>query len=134
MNMVAWFRATSPNPSFRDAARAVVLAQEATKLAPKNGAFWNTLGVALCRAGKWKDAIPALKKSMELTAGGNSFDWFFVAMAKHKLGEEDAREWYDKAVAWMEKEKPDDKELKRFRAEAEEVLGDQERLGAAPAS
>jgi hypothetical protein len=28
-----------------------------------------------------------------------------------------------KAVAWMEKHKPDDEELKRFRAEAEELLG-----------
>ncbi len=45
------------------------------------------------------------------------------ARAKHKLGQQDAREWYDKAVAWMDKNKPDDEELKRFRAEAEEVLG-----------
>jgi len=52
-----------------------------------------------------------------------AFDWFFLAMAKHRLGHKDAREWYDEAVAWMEKDKPDDKELKRFRAEAEEVLG-----------
>ena len=36
-------------------------------------------------------------------------------MGKHKLGQEDARAWYDKAIAWMDKNKPDDKELKRFR-------------------
>ena len=123
MNMVAWFRATSPDPNLRDAARAVALAQAATKLAPRQGAIWNTLGVALCYAGKWKEAIPALEKSMELTAGGSAFDWFFVARAKHKLGQQDAREWYDKAVAWMDKHNPDDAELKRFRAEAEQVLG-----------
>ncbi|MHC4164055.1 MAG: hypothetical protein ACYSUM_18170 [Planctomycetota bacterium] len=46
-----------------------------------------------------------------------------LAMEKHKLGQKDAREWYDKAVAWMDKHKPDDQELKRVRAEAEEVLG-----------
>ena len=34
-----------------------------------------------------------------------------------------AREWFDKAVAWTDKHQPDDPELKRFRAEAEEVLG-----------
>ena len=64
-NEVDW--ATPPDLNLRDAARAVALAQEATKLAPREGAIWNTLGVALCRAGKWKDAIPALKKSMGLT-------------------------------------------------------------------
>ena len=90
---------------------------------PKEGAFWNTLGVALCRAGKWEDAIPALKESMDLTSGGNSWDWFFLAMAKHKLGNKDAREWFDKAVAWMERNMSDNEELKRFRVEAEEVLG-----------
>ncbi|MHC4133846.1 MAG: protein kinase domain-containing protein [Planctomycetota bacterium] len=123
MNEVAWFRATSPDPTLRNAARAVALAQEATKLLPNDGAVWNTLGVALWRAGKWREAIPALKKSMELTSGGSAFDWFFVAMAKHKLGENDTREWFDKAVTWMEEQKPDDEELKRFRAEAEELLG-----------
>ena len=60
---------------------------------------------------------------MELKSGGDAFDWFFVAMAKHKLGQKDARKWYDKAVAWMAKNRPDDQELKRFRAEAKDVLG-----------
>jgi hypothetical protein len=64
----------------------------------------------------------AFRKLMDLTSGGDAFDFFLVAMAKHKLGEKDAREWYGKAVAWMEDHNPDDKELKRFRAEAEPGL------------
>ena len=45
-------------------------------------------------------------------------------MSHWQLGKKDeARQWYDKAVEWMEKNKPDDEELKRFRAEAEELLG-----------
>lgn len=45
-------------------------------------------------------------------------------MAHWQLGEKDkAREWYDKAVQWMDKNKPQDEELKRFRSEAEELLG-----------
>ena len=60
---------------------------------------------------------------MELRKGGDSFDWFFLAMAHRQLGrEEDARKWYDRAVRWMEKNAPTDDELRRFRAEAEEVL------------
>jgi hypothetical protein len=71
---------------------------------------------------------------MRLRAGGDAYDWFFVAMAKHKLEQDDAREWHDKAVAWMEEHKPDDEELKRFRAETERLLGivakDEARYGA----
>ena len=36
---------------------------------------------------------------------------------------EQARNWYDKAVAWMVKNQPQDEELRRFRVEAEELLG-----------
>jgi hypothetical protein len=50
-------------------------------------------------------------------------DWLFLAMAKQKLGQVDARAWFDKAVAWMEEKQPEDPDLRRFRAEAEEVLG-----------
>ncbi len=61
---------------------------------------------------------------MEHGRGGNSFDWFFLAMAQWNLGEkEEARKWYDQAVEWMETKQPDDKELARFRAEAAELLG-----------
>ncbi len=60
---------------------------------------------------------------MALSSGGSAYDFLFVAMAKHHLGQEDAREWYDKAVAWMDKNKPDDEELARLRAEAKKVLG-----------
>ena len=60
---------------------------------------------------------------MSLGGGGHAVDLFFYAMAKQRLGQKDAREWYDKAVAWMEEHEPNDDEFKRFRAEAEEVLG-----------
>jgi tetratricopeptide (TPR) repeat protein len=76
------------------------------------------------RAGDWKAAIEALEKSMKLRQDGDSFDWFFRAMAHCHLGRQDeARKWYDKAVDWMEKNQPNDEELSRFRAEARELLG-----------
>jgi hypothetical protein len=44
-------------------------------------------------------------------------------MAHWQLGEKDkAREWYDKATLWMEKNQPKNEELLRFRAEASELL------------
>ena len=61
---------------------------------------------------------------MELGDGGGVFDWFFLAMAHWKLGnQEEARRWYDKAVEWTDEHGPGDEELRRFRAEAAELLG-----------
>jgi tetratricopeptide (TPR) repeat protein len=97
---------------------------KAVELEPKQGISWNTLGVALYRAGDWKAAIEALNKSMELRNGGDSSDWFFLALAHWQLGkQEEARKWYEKAVEWMEKNQPEDQELRRFRNEAEDALG-----------
>ena len=52
-----------------------------------------------------------------------SVNTFFLAMAQWQVGEKDkARVWYDKAVEWMEKNQPKNEELRRFRAEASELL------------
>ena len=55
-------------------------------------------------------------------------DWFFLAMARHRLGQTvQAREAFDRAVRWWREQKQlrDDyaQELAEFRAEAEAVLG-----------
>jgi len=86
------------------------------------------MGAAHYRAGNWKDSIDALQKSMELRAGGDSFDWFFVAMACQRQGKKElAGKWFDQAVQWMEKNNPKDEELLRFRAEAAALLGRSEK-------
>ncbi|HEV8069049.1 MAG TPA: hypothetical protein VGP76_15030, partial [Planctomycetaceae bacterium] len=124
-NNLAWSLATCAETELRDPARAVVLAKKAVELEPKQGGWWNTLGAAEYRAGDWKAALEALKKSMDLRSGGDSFDWFFVAMANRQLGNpEEARKWYDKAVKRMFL----NGELWRFRAEAASVLGISESL------
>jgi tetratricopeptide (TPR) repeat protein len=124
LNNQAWVLATHAEPKSRAPGRAVKLAQEAVELAPKEGTIWNTLGVAHYRSGDWKAASAALTKSMELRNGGDSFDWFFLAMAHWQLDQKkEARKWYDQAVAWMDKNQPQNEELRRFRAEAAELLG-----------
>ncbi len=121
---LAWFLATAADPKFRNPARAVELAKQVVRQTPQDRNSWNTLGVAHYRAGEWKAGIAALKKSMDLRKGGDSFDWFFLAMAHWQLGDkEQARKWYVQAVQWMEKNKPKDEELGRFRAEAAALLG-----------
>jgi serine/threonine protein kinase/WD40 repeat protein len=124
LNSQAWILATHPEPKSRDPGRAAKLAQEAVKLAPNEGMIWNTLGVAHYRSGDWKAAITALTKSMDLRHGGDSFDWFFLAVSDWQLDQkEEARKWYDQAALWMDKHQPQNAELRRFRAEAAELLG-----------
>jgi tetratricopeptide (TPR) repeat protein len=80
--------------------------------------------VAHYRNGEWQAAVEALTKSTQLRQSGDATDFFFLAMARWQLGDkEQAREWYDKAVAWMDKHDPRDAELLRFRAEAVALLG-----------
>ncbi len=124
-NNLAWLLATSTESKLRNPEEAVSLARKATALAPKQGIYWNTLGVACYRAGNGTEAIAALNKSKNLLQSQfESFNTFFLAMAHWQLDEkEQARQWHEQAVQWMEKNKPDDEELKRFRAESEALLG-----------
>jgi tetratricopeptide (TPR) repeat protein len=123
-NNLAWFLVTCPDESFRDVDKAVQLAQSVVKIFPGAGTFWNTLGVVHYRRGEWKEAAVALKESIRLhPSGGDSFDWFFLAMAHHRLGDRvQARRFYDKAVEWMEKHQEFVEELTRFRAEAAALM------------
>jgi serine/threonine protein kinase/tetratricopeptide (TPR) repeat protein len=124
LNKLAWALATDPVPTRRDPGRAVSVAKEAVEMNRQEGNYHNTLGIALYRAERWKESVATLEKSMELRKGGSSDDWFFLAMAHWKLGEKDkARQWYDRAVQWMDKNQPKNEELRRFRAEAAELLG-----------
>ena len=77
------------------------------------------------RNGDDKGAIAALETAMRLREGGDSFDWFFLAMAHWRLGDRDkAQTWFDRAVQWMDKHKPHDAQLRRFRAEADTMLAE----------
>jgi serine/threonine protein kinase len=126
-NTVAWFLAGNSKPPVQNPELGVQLARKAVDLEPQKGGFWNTLGVAYYRAGRWQDALAALTKSMPLRSGGDSADWFLLAMAYWQLGDaEEARQWYDQAVEWMDTNKPRDPELQRFRGEAAALLGSAE--------
>jgi len=131
----AWVLAIDSDPKFRNPAVAVDLAQRGVRLEARNWGWWNTLGAAQYRSGDWKAAVSALEKSVQLREGGDSFGWFFLAMAHWQLHQNDeAHRWYNKAVEWMDKNKPQDPELRRFRAEAAKLLkeksGDTDRICA----
>ena len=59
---------------------------------------------------------------MELAGDAN--DWYFVAMAYQRLGhKEEARMWFEKAVAWQKEHAANDAQLAQFEKEAREVVG-----------
>jgi tetratricopeptide (TPR) repeat protein/serine/threonine protein kinase len=127
LNELAWALATQAEPARRDPGRAVSLAKEAVELNPQSahkGNYFSTLGTALYRAERWKDAIKALERADRQTGAGRlGFNAFFLAMAHWRSGNKDeARRWYDRAVGWMDKNQPKNDELRRFRAEASELL------------
>jgi serine/threonine protein kinase/tetratricopeptide (TPR) repeat protein len=115
--------ANCPAPQFRDPRRAVELAKKALRHEPLSESYWRLLGAAHYRVGEFKDAIEALEKSVELSSEEDALNWFFLAMAHWRLRHGDeAREFYRKAIQKMDKDKPTDEELRRFRAETEKLL------------
>jgi tetratricopeptide (TPR) repeat protein len=129
-NQSAWLRASSRVARwYRDPTRAVELVQKAIELMPESGDLWNTLGVANYRTGNWQAAVEAHQMAREFRKGGDSSDFFFLAMAHWQLGKkEEAHRWYDRAVEWMEKNggrlsRDDAEEMRDFRTEAAALIG-----------
>jgi len=127
-NCLAWRLTNGWDVKLRDPQRALEAARKSVELAPQDPFPWKMLGWAHYRAGDWKASIEALEKSCALWSqedpkGGDAYQWFFLAMANWKLGEKDmARQWYGRAVEWMDENAPNNEELRPFRAEAAEVL------------
>ena len=124
---LAWVYLTGPE-KVRNAQKALALAQRAVHLATEEPLCWNTLGAAYYRLGRWRDALEALQKAAQLQSeGGTVYDWLFLAMTYHHLGQaEKAREQQARALAWL-KDQPDldpfqAGELKALRAEADALL------------
>ncbi|MBI3464627.1 MAG: tetratricopeptide repeat protein, partial [Planctomycetes bacterium] len=134
----AWLLATCSDVKLRDPTEAIALAKKAVALASESQ-NWKALGAAYYRAGDWKAALEALRKSWELfTVEAKEFGYarpsehfsveschtfLFLAMAHWQLGnKEEARKYYDRAVEWMAENSPNHPELRRFRDEARELL------------
>ena len=125
MSSLAWMLATANDVKARDPRRAVELSKELVQYSPTQGNRWNRLGIAYYRAGDCGNAITALQKSEELSSGQFlGHNALFLAMAHWQRGEkEKARQWYDRAIGWIEENKPGDPHIPQFRAEATQLLG-----------
>ena len=98
-NNLAWLLASRAGASRADSMRTVELAERALAHAATEGGYWNTLGLARYRAGKWKAAAEALENSIRLRSGGDAYDWLLLAMARYRLGDRaEAKRYYERAV------------------------------------
>ena len=125
LNDLAWALVAHADPEGRDPRRALALAKAAVEESPKHAHYRNTLGVAQYRAEDWAGTITSLEESNRLGQDKVfGYNGFFLAMAHFQLGHtEEARQFYDRSVDWLERCKPQDAELRRFRIEAASLLG-----------
>jgi eukaryotic-like serine/threonine-protein kinase len=122
-NNLAWVLVSLPGDPAYDPIQGLALARKAVALEPNKWMFVNTMGVAAFRTRDWQAATEFLQKSMSVTGGG-AHDFFFLAMIKwHQGNKNEARSFYDKAVAWTDTNKPGDFELQQFHAEAAALMG-----------
>ena len=123
INKTAWNLATSQDQSHRDPALAVLLAARAVELVPSDPGILNTLGVACYRAGDDRRAILSLEKAGQLLGKDREpSNFLFLAMANLRLGDRAAAlRWYEMANQ-MHLDETSNQELRRFQAEAKEML------------
>ncbi len=125
LNNLAWSLASVPDDPWFNPTEALAQARKAVALEPNEWSFLNTLGVAAFRAGDWETAARAFHQAITFTGGG-AHDSFFLAMTYWHQGKpHEARQMFDRAVAWTEKNKPGDPELRKFHQEAAALLGQQ---------
>jgi WD40 repeat protein/Flp pilus assembly protein TadD len=98
-NYVAWGCALGPG-ALHNIQPAVDAARRAVQADPKNRYARNTLGAILYRAGQYEEAVKELNESIRLNqAGGVWADFFFLAMAHHRLGKPtEAKGWLAKST------------------------------------
>jgi tetratricopeptide (TPR) repeat protein len=126
LNNLAWIMVTGPI-ELRDVERGLGFAQRAVTIAPEKGTYQNTLGVALYRLKRYRDALAAFQKSLEASKGQfDGYDLYFEAMCLVYLNDlPGAKQCYERAQSWQKETRlnvHEQAELERFRQEAIEAL------------
>ena len=124
LNNLAWLEATCSDSSFWSPRDSVAHCAVLNGGPTRGRDVLEHTGAALYRAGQWDEAKATFEQSMTLRRGGDSFDWFFLAVTELKLGRAaEARVWYDRAVEAFRQRAPQNEELYRFQVEAALALG-----------
>jgi tetratricopeptide (TPR) repeat protein len=125
LNSLAWMLCSCPDPAFRDPTSAVELARKAVKLRSHDGNLWNTLAVALYRAGDWAGASEACLSALVQGNGRDLNNWLVLAMAQYRLGHQEQGLRILVSVApWIPPNEHATEYLADFRAEAVGLMGE----------
>lgn len=123
LNDFAWFLSTRPDPEGGDRTEAVTLARQTTEAEPNDPVYWNTLALALCRAGDDLGALEAAERAMDLADASTGFDSVVLALAHARIGrKDDARRWLAAAKQWRKHNRVDGETLDALIREAEAAL------------
>jgi tetratricopeptide (TPR) repeat protein len=114
---------SDPNAAQRDLLRMVDLANRAIVLDPRDSESWRVLGMAQLNSRSFQPAVRSFQRAEEYRGGGDSSIWFGKSMAHALHGDRrQARLWFDKAVEWMNSNRPTDQGLMMLRSQAASVL------------
>jgi Flp pilus assembly protein TadD len=123
-NNLAYLLVIHPDPGRRSHAEALVHARRAVELSREDGSFQNTLGIVELSNSHLREAESALRKSMEIRAGGDPYDWFPMAVVCARQGrKEEARRWFDRAEASPDAKERSDAGLLQLWIEAAKAVG-----------
>jgi WD40 repeat protein/serine/threonine protein kinase/tetratricopeptide (TPR) repeat protein len=103
----ALIRTCALGPS--DSARVLPVARKLLSQYPGVTIAKEAAGMSLYRAGQYQEAIQRLSEALQ-AQGHTSIvpDWFFLAMAHHRLGHAaEARKWLVQGVEWLEESTPE---------------------------
>lgn len=99
INNLAWLLVCEPGRG--DIEEALGLARKAVAMTPESPSFRNTLGLALCRAGRFEEAVAVLESNVPRNPG-SGYDWVALAICHQRLGRPDrARAALDNASRWI---------------------------------
>jgi hypothetical protein len=132
LNQASWQVVRRPSSSALKYSKALWQAEAACRVAPDNGLYVNTLGVAQYRMGKFEDSIVTLKRSDKLNSGSKAgrhpADLAFLATAHCKLGRQtEAESLLGELKALMKKPMwANNDEAQEFLKEAEAVLAEKQ--------
>ncbi len=128
LNEKSWAVVAKPGATPEGYAKALRQAEASCRMMPPTGESLNTLGVALYRNGKYREAVDVLLRSDKLNAttyeGSIPGDWAFLAMAYHQLGDgAEAEKARGRLRESMKKPRwANDPEARQLSQEAETVL------------
>ena len=103
-NNVAWICTLAPG-AVADFRPVVRLAERAVDARKNSYEALNTLGAALLRAGRYREAVARLQEALARRGKyDTAADELLLALAYQKLGQADeARRWRERATAWLER-------------------------------